>query len=377
MKIPNVTIRMSFRFVACIFAVTATIIFAAATVHAGSITTIASTIPSNGDVNPYGVSRVPASVGSLTEGNILVSNFNNSKNLQGTGTTIVQISPMGAVSLFAQIEPNHLPGKCPGGVGLTTALVTLRTGWVIVGSLPTKDGTAGTAKAGCLLVLDSSGKVMETFAGSKINGPWDMTALDLGGRAALFFTNVLNGTVAGHGHVVHKGTVVRLDLRIPRGSMPKIDSITVIGSSFAERTDPNALVIGPTGVALSRRDGGDEGDEELFVADSLNNRVVAIDDPLRRDDSDGTGRTITKGGALNDPLGLAIAPNGNILTVNGGNGFLVETRVEGHHGDQIRKVLLDNQGKPPGAGALFGLTAVASQGVYFVDDNENALNLFH
>jgi hypothetical protein len=345
--------------------------------HAGTVTTIASTIPSNGDINPYGVSRVPASIGSLTKGNILVSNFNNSNNLQGTGTTIVQISPTGAVSLFAQIDANHLPGNCPGGVGLTTALVTLRKGWVIVGSLPTKDGTASTAKAGCLLVLDSSGKVVETFAGSKINGPWDMTALDGGDRAALFFTNVLNGTVAGGGHVVHKGTVVRLDLRIPRGSMPKRESITIIGSRFAERTDPNALVIGPTGLALSHGDGGDEGSEELFVADSLNNRVVAIEDPLRRDDSDGTGRTITKDGALNDPLGLTIAPNGNILTVNGGNGFLVETRVEGHHGRQIKKVLLDNMGNPPGAGALFGLTAVSGQGTYFVDDNENALNLFH
>ena len=377
MKTPIATTRMPFRLVAWVFAVTATIILAAASVHAGPITTIASTIPSNGDVNPYGVSRIPASVGSLTKGNILVSNFNNSKNLQGTGTTIVQISPTGAVSLFAQIDASHLPGKCPGGVGLTTALVTLRRGWVVVGSLPTKDGTSGTAKAGCLLVLDSNGKVVETFAGSKINGPWDMTAFDGGDRAALFFTNVLNGTLAGHGHVVHKGTVVRLDLRISRGSMPKPRSITVIGSGFAERTDPGALVIGPTGLGLSRGDRGDHGDAELFVADSLNNRVVAIDDPLRRDDSDGTGKTITKGGALNDPLGLTVAPNGNVLTVNGGNGFLVETRVEGHHGRQIRKVLLDNKGKPPGAGALFGLTAVAGQGVYFVDDNENALNLFH
>jgi hypothetical protein len=314
-------------------------------------------------------------VGSLVQGNILVSNFNNSKNLQGTGTTIVQVSPTGAVSLFAQINAHHLPGKCPGGVGLTTALVTLRRGWVIVGSLPTTDGTASTAKAGCLLVLNSHGKVVETFADSKINGPWDMTALDGGDRAALFFTNVLNGTVAAHGNTVHRGTVVRIDLRVPRGSMPMRQSTTVIASRFAERTDPAALVIGPTGLGLSHRDSGDDKDVELFVADSLNNRVVAIDDPVRRDHSDGTGRTISKGGALNVPLGLTIAPNRNILTVNGGDGNLVEIRVEGHRGRQIRKVTLDHMGT--GAGALFGLTAVTGQGVYFVDDNQNTLNLFH
>src|SRR6202140_4644720 len=158
------------------------------TASAGTITKIASTIPSNGDLNPYGVARVPTTTGSLTKGNILISNFNNSANLQGTGTTIVQIAPDGITSLFAHIDANNLPGPCPGGIGLTTALVVLRSGWVIVGSLPTTDGTAATAQAGCLLVLDSHGNVWETFYGSLINGPWDMTAWDGGSTANLFVT---------------------------------------------------------------------------------------------------------------------------------------------------------------------------------------------
>ena len=68
-----------------------------------NVTTIASTVPSNGDINPYGVARVPRSIGNLTEGHVLVSNFNNSSNAQGTGTTIVDVAPNGAVSLFAEI----------------------------------------------------------------------------------------------------------------------------------------------------------------------------------------------------------------------------------------------------------------------------------
>jgi hypothetical protein len=124
--------------------------------YAVQIKTIASTVPSNGDVNPYGIAVVPATIGSLTQGNILMSNFNNSNNFQGTGTTIVQISPAGTVSLFAQIDATKLPGPCPGGIGLTTALVVLKTGWVVVGSLPTTDGTSATAQTGCLLVLDSN-----------------------------------------------------------------------------------------------------------------------------------------------------------------------------------------------------------------------------
>ncbi len=344
------------------------------TAQAGNIKVVASTVPSNGDVNPYGIVVAPVTMGSLTAGNLLISNFNNSSNLQGTGTTIVQITPSGTLSLFAQIDAGNLPGPCPGGVGLTTALVALRSGWVIVGSLPTTDGTSATAMAGCLLVLDSKGNVAETFYGSLINGPWDMTASDNGSTASLFFTNVLNGTVAGGGNVVHGGTVVRMDLNIPKGSQPNIQAMTVIGSGFAERTDPAALVIGPTGVGLSMGDRGDgHNGQVLYVADSLNNRIASISKATTRTTSAGTGDTVSKGGSLNDPLGLTVLSNGNIVTANGNNGFAVETTASGH---QIAKVLLDKSGNPPGAGALFGLVPVNGTGLYYVDDATNTLNLF-
>lgn len=335
--------------------------------HPG-ISVVASTVPANGDVNPYGIVRITKSSGSLVAGNILVSNFNNSSNLQGTGTTIVQIAPDGASSLFAQIDGSKLPGPCPGGIGLTTALAVLRSGWVIVGSLPTTDGTSATAQAGCLLVLDANGNVWETFYGSLINGPWDMTALDSGSSAQLFVTNVLNGTVAAGGNVVFGGTVVRLNLTITPNAAPMLQSITVIGSGFPERTDPAALVIGPTGVGL------DVNAATLYVADSVRNRVAAIPLPLSRGSSAGTGATVTQGGSLNDPLGLTVGPSGNILTVNGNNGLLVETTPDGA---QINRVLLDSSGNPPGAGALFGLISVRSVGIYYVDDATNTLNLFH
>ena len=340
-----------------------------------TIDTISSTVPANGDINPYGVFRVSRSVGRLNRGSILISNFNNSANLQGTGTTLVQIAPDGTFSLFAQIDPNNLPGPCPGGVGLTTALVILRSGWVIVGSLPTADGTSNTAQAGCLIVLDSNGNVVETIMDSQINGPWDMTVFDETGEegnhasdATLFVTNVLNGTLAGGGQIVNQGTVLRIAIAVTPWSAPTVKSIAVIGSGFPERTDPAALVIGPTGVTLSKNN------KVLYVADSLNNRIAAITNPLTRQSSDHTGSTISSGGNLNDPLGMTLAVNGNILTVNGNDGFLVETNPKGV---PVFTTLLDNTGNPPGAGALFGLIDVAGQGIYFVDDASNTLNLFH
>src|SRR5215470_10588326 len=82
--------------------------------------TIASTVPPNGDVNPYGTAVVQQSQGNLVKGDVLVSNFNNAKNIQGTGTTIVQVSPNHTATQFARINPHHLPSPCPGGIGLTT-----------------------------------------------------------------------------------------------------------------------------------------------------------------------------------------------------------------------------------------------------------------
>ena len=344
-----------------------------AAAYAGSIKVVSSTVPSNGDVNPYGLVVVPVTMGSLVQGDLLISNFNDSDNLQGTGTTIVQISPGGKMSLFAQVDATQLPGPCPGGIGLTTALVALKSGFVVVGSLPTTDGTSATAKAGCLLVLDSSGKVVETFFGSLINGPWDMTAMDGGSNASLFVTNVLNGTVAGGGNVVHGGTVLRLNLSIAKGKIPSLQSMTIIGSGFPEKTDPAALVIGPTGVHLSRGDSNDDDSSAtLYVADSISNRIAAIPNAVRRTSSAGIGATVTLGGALNDPLGLTVAGNGNIITTNGDDGFAVMTTPDGH---QIQKVLLDSSGNPPGAGALFGVTTVGGM-LYYVDDATNTLNVF-
>lgn len=338
-----------------------------------NINVIASTVPANGDINPYGIVEVKRSVGNLQQGHVLISNFNNMANQQGTGTTIVDIAPDGSLSTFAQIDATKLPGPCPGGVGLSTALAVLRSGWVIVGSLPTSDGTSATAQAGCLLVLDNSGNVVETLTDASINGPWDMTSAEDDDGAHLLVTNVLNGTVDANGAVVNQGTVLRIDLAVSRTKMPEIRSITEIGSRFSERTDPAALVIGPTGVGLSP--GCAEDDEDscvLYVADSLNNRIAAIVNPLRRRHSAGTGLTVSSGGSLNDPLGLTVAPNGHILVVNGDDGFIIEITPRGK---QVASVLLDNTGgPPPGNGTLFGLIFDPERGVLFVDDGSNTLN---
>lgn len=331
------------------------------------VATLGSTVPANGDVNPYGVARVPRTIGRLHEGQFLVSNFNNAANQQGTGTTIVQIDPNGFMRQFAQIDASAV--SCPGGVGLTTALVALRSGFVIVGSLPTADGTAATAQAGCLIILDSNGNVVETISGNNINGPWDMTAVENGRSVVLFVTNVLNGTVAAGGSAINEGSVVRLLLDVKTDGAPALVDSSIIAWGFPERTDPAALVIGPTGLAFDQSTG------TLLVADSLDNRIAAIPRALGRTQTAGTGITVSLGGALNDPLGVSLVGR-DLFVANGDDGNIVE--VDTKTGQQIDVTLVDGSGgPPPGSGALFGLWGVSNKEVYFVDDATNTFNLLH
>ena len=196
-----------------------------------------------------------------------------------------------------------------------------------------------------------------------------MTALDLGGITELFVTNVLNGIVpppAGSttNSTANEGTVLRILITSTPFALPHRLLTTTIGSGFAESTDPAALIIGPTGVGLARNG-------TLYVADTLNSRIAAIPNAVLRFSSDGTGQTVSQGNNLMGPLGLAIAPNGDILTVNSGNGDIVETTPGG------RQVAAENidLSTPGGAGGdLFGLAvSLDGRAVYYVNDGNNML----
>lgn len=335
-----------------------------------TITTLSSAVPTSGpakgDENPYGVAVVSKSKGSLVRGSVLVSNFNNAQNQQGTGSSIVEISPSGSLRTFAVVrKPTATPA-----VGLTTALVYLKRGFVVVGSLPAPGGKAANARAGALTVLNADGHVVSTIRAPDINGPWDMTAVDRGSTAVVFVTNVLNGTVAAKGKVVKRGTVVRLKLSLPSTGKPRVMSNRVIATGFPEHTDPAALIVGPTGVGMGRHG-------TLYVADSASNRVAAVPRAMTRMSAlSGGGMTVSKQGSLNDPLGLMIAPNGDVVTANGGDGRFVETTPAG------MQVAVKNL-IPNGGGDLFGLALAPShRGIYFVDDAgsgkaANSLRLLH
>jgi hypothetical protein len=312
-----------------------------------------STVPANGDVNPYGVAFVPPRFpagGTLHSGDILVSNFNNSQNQQGTGSTIMQVPPGGPPAVFFQAS---------SGIGPSTALAVLKEGLVVVGSLPTADGTCATAQAGSLLVLDSSGNQLASIAEADIDGPWDMTVFERGGgKAQLFVANVLSGTIT------------RLDATVNASGLTDVTHHQ-IASGYMHRCDPVALVVGPTGLVY------DPAKDVLYVASTEDNAVFAVPEAGRTTKDEGTGRVIYRDHAhLHGPLGMAQAPNGDLLVANSDvinsdpkqPSEIVEFTVQGTF---VKQTSMD-----PQQGGSFGLAVATSRGaarLAAVDDVTNTL----
>jgi hypothetical protein len=312
-----------------------------------------STVPANGDVNPYGVAFVPGNFntgsGPLKHGDILVSNFNNSANLQGTGTTIVRVGKSGSPTLFFQ-------GK--KGLGLSTALGTLQYGFVVVGNAPTTDGSSATAEPGSLLVINNQGRLVQAIANAWIQYPWDMALVDEGDRAIAFVTNALNGTVS------------RLDFQVSSTGL-KMLSAKTIASGYVHRGDPAALFVAPTGLVYdARRD-------RLYVASTGDNAVYAVSHAASTQSDSGQGVIIYQDDAhLHGALAMAEAPNGHLLvsnndTVNSDPNQPSEIVEFTKEGSFVKQLSMD-----PSQGGSFGLAVSSSndQSIFAaVDDNAATL----
>ncbi len=318
----------------------------------------ASTVPSNGDVNPYGVAFIQNTFltgkGPLQHGDILVSNFNNKNNLQGTGTTIVDIPANGGKpTLFFQ-------GQAP--LGLSTGLGTLQYGYVLVANLPTSDGTSNTAKAGSILVINNQGKLIQTVSESAIDGPWDMAVVDNGDRATVYVANALNGTVS------------RIDFGVTSQGIFQIDRAT-IASGYMHQGDPAALFDAPTGLVYDKRT------DRLFVASTLDNLVFAVPQASTRTSSAGPGYIVYDDAThLHGALAMAEAPNGHLLVTNNDvinsdpnqPSEIVEFTKDG---DFVKEIPVD-----PNQGGSFGLAVQVNDDgtatLAAVDDNTATLTVW-
>lgn len=263
-----------------------------------------STIPANGDLNPYGVAFVPQNFprgGSIAPGDVLVSNFNNINNLQGTGTTIVKLTPTGdlAPGVAAGMPGNATMFFQSNLPGLTTALGVLSRGFVIVGNVPTTDGTINTISQGALQVIDGHGHLVTTLSNSTfLDSPWDLAINDQGYRAQIFVSNVLSGTVS------------RLDVSMGTSGFVVTRKVQ-IAMGYSHQPNAAALVLGPTGLAY-------DGDSDtLFVASTADNAIFAVPNAGGRSTAVNKGQVVFVDPHLRGPLALTFAPNGHLLTANG------------------------------------------------------------
>ncbi|KVR26558.1 hypothetical protein WK15_16040 [Burkholderia ubonensis] len=314
-------------------------------------------MPTNGDLNPYGIAFVPPGVpawSTLKPGDVVVSNFNNSANLQGTGTTIVKLSPDNSPTVFFQGQ----------NLGLTTALAVLRNGFVLVGNVPTTDGQHVVPPDSLLVINPQGSLVTQLVSAALLDGPWDMTVIDHGQRVTAFVSNVLNGTVA------------RIDLMFDNsGGVTMLQSSRIIASGYTFRTDPSALVVGPTGLAY------DANNDILYVASTGDNAVFAIRNAASTNGNAGAGRLIYFDKKhLHGPLALALAPNGHLVTANGDAvnpdpqqpSEIVEFTVDGQFVAQMQVDIV------PGAafGLAFGLGSQRQPQFAAVNDNTNSATVW-
>ena len=333
-------------------------------------TALTSTVPDNGDQNPYAIVVAPVSAGSIQKDDVLITNFNNAGNLQGLGTTIVDYNPTTKkLTTFAAL-PRDLAG-CPGGVGLSTAMTMLKT------RLGHRRQRAERGRHD-----RDQGRGLPHRARRQRQGRWndrrrqDRHALGKhgGDRQRAIprpCSSATRGLASARPTAIRASSTrrrcLRIKLSIPEGKPPAVVDQTVVGSGFGSQPNKDVFLVGPTGLALGPND-------TLYVSDATGNRISAIWDATTRDHSAGVGRTVTKDGLLQTPLALATAPNGHLLVVNAKNGQVVE--IDPASGDQIKARWIDpnKAQKPPGSGDLFGIAMTpAGDGFYFVEDEDNTL----
>lgn len=320
-----------------------------------------STIPMNGDLNPYGVAFVPAgfpSGGALASGDVLVSNFNDSTNLQGRGTTIIKLTPGGQLAPPGAADTFFTSSQ----FGLTTALGVLRSGFVIVGNVPTTDGTFATIGQGALQVIDRDGNWLATWTDPVfLNGPWDLALDDDGSRVHIFVSNV------------GSGTVTRLDVAVSSSGLNVLKK-TTIAHGYTHVANAAALVLGPTGLAF------DESSGALYVASTSDNAVYRIDSAGTTTRSVNRGTRIFADSHLRGPLALRFAPNGHLLAANGDavNADVLHPSeiVEfTKWGEFVREYNVDAS-----QGGSFGLDTVSDRDAPFnyaaIDDVTNSLSVY-
>jgi hypothetical protein len=316
-------------------------------------TTIGSAVdPQTGDQNPYGLDIAPSTWGGINQGDLVVCDFNDRANVQGTGNSIVALSPV--------------PGSSPRHITSSARLKGCTE------NVQSVDGDIWTTAftAPDIVEQTSSGAVLRTLSGSGYPGPFGITLAQDGGSRQ---TSVFYESDARNGDIIRLIVTPAI-----------VVSADVIATGFAVNGGAPGTELGPGGLQY------EPSLDRLWVVDGANNTIVVLN---HVSEIPSNGVTVASNGLsfsgpsahhaslvywgkpLNWPISSALLPNGNIVVGNTGppNGFNLMIEVTPHG----KVVSIRNVDKGP-AGAIFGMVATGSYGsgaIYFNDDNTNSVVL--
>lgn len=209
-------------------------------------------------------------------------------------------------------------------------------------------------------MIDSSGKLVTTIT-TGTNGPWGLAILDQGKTALLFISNVLDGTI----------TRIQVSLS---GTFSVVGTPTTIATGYSFGPDTAGLVVGPAGLVYNKKK------DTLYVASEDDNAIFAIADASKVGSSTGMGTMIFSDAThLHGPLGLMIAPNGDLVTANADPTAHVDTTQPSElveftlNGTFVRQYSID-----PNTGSAFAILNVPmgnTNQFAYVDDFSSTLNV--
>lgn len=344
-----------------------------------------------GDSNPYGIQFVPqnfqGSHGMLQTNDVLIGNYNNTTTMdgntvstQGLGTTITRIRPNGQGSVFFN-------STAAGITGFTNALDIIPHGFIFAGTVPTTDGTSATVHGGPVLILNGEGTQVGMIpvgdgTNPGIYGPWGSTInMQKNGNIQYFVANCLAPVAGSPG--AFQGTIVRYEISFNHKGMMEISAPVQIASGYTAGPNPASIVTGPAGLAY------DSKTDTLYVAGEGDNEIFAVANASGTTSDGGTGTVVYNDPAhLYGPLGLVLAPNGDLLTANADSinaqptfaSQIVEFTPSAASGQTPAGTFVMSLQVDPLNGGSFGLHLMENNGIaklLAVDDNTVTLNAYN
>ena len=305
--------------------------------------------PATGDLNPYGLDIAKVTSGKIQAGDLVVCDFNDSSNVQGTGTAILALHPaLGS-------HPVHIASAA----SLTgcNALAMSPAGPIWNAAFSANDNP----------IVSGNGAVLTTLSQETWHHPF--------GQA---FAPPLNASSVPAFYVSNAGDGSLVRVYVEPGPTFKFSTIV---TGFPVNHGVPGSILGPSGLNYQPMN------DRLYIVDGTNNALYAIDH-ISRIVSHGiavngfsfsgpqasAAHVIFHGHPLNGPISSALLFNGNIVLGNtldpNGENLMVEISPTG-------QLLFVRNVDAGAAGSIFGMvasgTSLATTKLYFNDDNANSV----